>query len=442
MSVVQVRTHNGQVIPPATEVVLDDFGRENASTIQVGGNLLRRLDPSPVAADLLRLGGAVYCTDKILLRCTTSDQWTREIELEVPVSDPDLWSGTSADLRRALDFLSGDHWQLKFVGDDRGQGEANQLPVDHDRDAVCLFSGGLDSLAGAVDAIAGGKKLLLVGHYESGIPHQTQKVLASSLRRQFGDSMAELRQLYLRPHPPHSDQARPLSEKHEITTRARSLLFLAAGLAVASSLGEDCPLLVPENGFIGVNVPLIGSRVGSLSTRTTHPHFMAMLGRVLDSLGITNPVENPYRLKTKGEALESCAEGSFLRSVADMSVSCSHPESVRWRKKDQGDCGYCYPCLIRRAAMHRIGEDQAGDYAWDALTDTDVIDPEWEKTSASIRALAANLRRGTQPSDILRNGPIPAGEIQDFLGVYERGRAELKRWIEDGGGAGLRTLIT
>jgi hypothetical protein len=441
MSVVQVRTHDDQPIPADAEYVLDDFGPINASTVQVGGDLLQGLNPPPVASDLLRLGGAVYCADKIILRCTTADQWTREIELEVPVSDRDLWAQASDDLCRALDFLSGDHWRLSFVVDDRDRVDTEQLPVD-DRDAVCLFSGGLDSLTGAIDGIAGGKKFLLVGHYESGLPHKKQELLANALRGHFGDTKAALRQLHLRPHPPHADQARPLSSTHEITTRARSLLFLAAGLAVASSLGEDCPLVVPENGFIGINVPLIGSRVGSLSTRTTHPHFMTTLRRVLDRLGIENPIENPYRLKTKGEALESCADGAFLRNMAGESFSCSHPEANRWRKKEQGDCGYCYPCLIRRAAMYRIGEDRAGDYAWDVLTDTDVIDSNWEKTSASIRALAANLRRGIEHSDILRNGPIPAGEIQDFLEVYERGRSELRQWIDDGGGAQLRALVT
>ena len=43
--------------------------------------------PSPVAGDLLRLGGAVYCTDKIVKRSSAPDYWTRKLSLQVPVSN-------------------------------------------------------------------------------------------------------------------------------------------------------------------------------------------------------------------------------------------------------------------------------------------------------------------------------------------------------------------
>lgn len=103
-----------------------------------------------------------------------------------------------------------------------------------------------------------------------------------------------LRQLRLGPAAPNRLQARPLSdETREITTRARSFLFIAAGLAVASSFGDDVPLFMPENGFIGINVPFIASRAGSLSTRTTHPHFIARLVEALDAVGIGNELSNP-----------------------------------------------------------------------------------------------------------------------------------------------------
>jgi len=81
---------------------------------------------------------------------------------------------------------------------------------------------------------------------------------------------------------------------------------------VASAVDPACPLYVPENGFIGINVPLSASRSGSASTRTTHPHFMALMRQVLDAVGLPNPVVNPYRLATKGEALAASRDPDLL----------------------------------------------------------------------------------------------------------------------------------
>jgi hypothetical protein len=54
------------------------------------------------------------------------------------------------------------------------------------------------------------------------------------------------------------------------TTRARSVLFLAAGLAVAAAHGSEVPFVIPENGFIGANVPL-HSRSGRDIEYTDYP---------------------------------------------------------------------------------------------------------------------------------------------------------------------------
>jgi hypothetical protein len=67
--------------------------------------------------------------------------------------------------------------------------------------------------------------------------------------------------------------------------RSRSLLFFALGTAVAAALGEAVPLRVPENGLVSLNVPLTGTRLSSLSTRTTHPYFMERLAACVAALG-------------------------------------------------------------------------------------------------------------------------------------------------------------
>ena len=60
-------------------------------------------------------------------------------------------------------------------------------------------------------------------------------------------------------------------------------------------------LLVPENGLIALNVPLDETRVGSFSTRTTHPFYLSLWNELLVGLGLNLSVKNPYWNKTKGE---------------------------------------------------------------------------------------------------------------------------------------------
>lgn len=59
-------------------------------------------------------------------------------------------------------------------------------------------------------------------------------------------------------------------------------------------MNADFTLRVPENGLIALNVPLDPLRLGALSTRTTHPFYMARWNDLLSALGIPGRLENPY----------------------------------------------------------------------------------------------------------------------------------------------------
>jgi len=432
----QVRTDKEQGDAGADHL-LDWFDERGASTIAYNPAFLKGLRPSSIAVDFFRLGGAVYCADKVVSREDQDDFWTRSIELQVPVSDPDVWNGAAATITKALTFLSGDRWTVSFVADTV---ERQKTEREAFSDTVSLFSGGLDSLSGVIDSLEDGRWPVLVAHHDSPLTATTQHKLLAALRGKYGDGRLTFRELYLRPSGPRSGQARPLpGGEVENTTRCRSFLFLSAGVAVADALGQDVTLRVPENGFIGINVPLTPARAGSLSTRTTHPLFMSFMEQVFGTVGLPHPVENPYRLWTKGEVLDRCANRKLLLGLAPASISCSHPEAPRWAKRDQGNCGYCYPCLIRRASMHRVGADDASAYAWDALSDPDLL-ARTSKRGRALRALASSLGRPTRGDDVLRNGRIPGGEASAFFDVYKRGRDELRAWLAGAGPALKRRL--
>lgn len=421
MTSFQLRTRRDQEPAAPPTVLLDWFPGRAGSTIQARQSLTTGLTPPDIAVDLLRFAAAAYCADRLSIRPGT---WTRSIELSFPVRDTKIWQKTTRGLSETLAFLSGDDWQLTTLPSKEPK-DTRHLQV-RAVDAVCLFSGGLDSFTGAVDLLAQGKTICLVSHYEGGQAPEAQRLLATKLKRRFGANRIVFRRIFLRPAPSAAGQERPLASEREPSMRSRSLLFLAAGLVVAAGYGSDVPLYIPENGFIGINVPLTSARSGSLSTRTTHPHFMTGLSKCIAQLGITNQIVNPFKLMTKGEILSTCRDQEAIHSLARETLSCAHPEASRYAKRKQGNCGYCFPCLIRRASMHHAGLDDADDYSFDVLHE----DTELELDRGSdLRALIRSLNRKSQPIDILRNGPVPAEDIAEFIGVYERGRSEILAWM-------------
>ena len=431
-----VRVDPTDPIPENVDFVLDFFGDgDSRSTVELGKGFFGPGNSVPLAvSEFFGLAAATYSLDKVVERVLSPDGWTRRFAINFPGSTRG-WE--SPHLKTSFDFLTGDHWSFSPRA-------RSGLPISHriepEANVVCLFSGGLDSLVGAIQLLETDHVVRLVAHHETGLAPKRQKELADGLREHYGRDRVALSQVFLRPSPPRSGQYASLPSANESSTRARSLLFIAAGLTVASAIGPDVPLVIPENGFIGLNIPLSGSRLGSLSTRTTHPHFIAELQALLKGLSVQNRLLNPYRLMTKGEMLEQVEPLEHVRDLVLLSVSCAHPEASRWRKRPLGNCGYCYPCLIRRSSMHRIGWDSPLDYAWDAMNDKALLDSA-SQSGADLRALLHSLSRGEGAWDHLRSGPVPAEDSAPSHELYLRGRSELRNWIRDVGAAELTNWV-
>ena len=328
---------------------------------------LARLPGSPVLpgqeiqAFLLAALG-VWAADKLLPRSATPDAWTRQITLHLPVSP--VWLPLAMRLGRLLNFLTGDDWTLKLREASLNLGLKGEWPHSWRPDGVMLFSGGLDSLVGALDRLEAGQRLLLVSHYDFGQLAAIQQTLAAALLRHYGSG--RVRHLGLRVQFP---------EAPELSMRSRSLLYLALGLAAAASVGPATPLIIPENGWISLNPPLTTNRLGSCSTRTTHPYFLEQLTGLWQEVGLVNPLINPYKNFTKGEVVRLCRNRDLLGQLFPLSVSCARPVVSRWQGGKTGACGYCYPCLMRRAALHPLGWDRGDDYGRDVLAEPETLRP-------------------------------------------------------------------
>ena len=71
-------------------------------------------DWQPVVCDLMLLAAAVEFADKSCRRPKYA--WGRQLELDVPVHDLSRWlaPAVTVALTSALDFLTGDRWQITF----------------------------------------------------------------------------------------------------------------------------------------------------------------------------------------------------------------------------------------------------------------------------------------------------------------------------------------
>lgn len=372
--------------------------------------------------DFLYAAMGAYLADLCIPRKCAQDRWGRELILHVPVFSEAKWRSAGKSLVTALRFLTSDDWTLSTRERSNDAPEAKMAEGPDRPMKACLLSGGLDSLVGAIDLLSEGDCIAFVSHHGGGMTPKFQNSVFDGLRRRYDGQCSE-NQFYI--VPPQLDG------EGEDSMRSRSVLFLGLGISVASALGSDVPLVVPENGLISLNVPMTSTRVGSSSTRTTHPYFIAGVRQTLSRLGIKNQIVMPYRHKTKGEMLSEVADSEVTRSLIALTMSCSHPEVARWEGATPGThCGYCFPCLIRRASVTAASlDDVDAEYTHDVRSKA----PTGTR-GKDLRAVKMALRRNEQSGRpnflrVLEAGPLPPDEISEFAEVYTRGMAEISAFL-------------
>lgn len=377
----------------------------------------------PEAIDLYYISLMVFYADRKVLRRVQPDAWTRCITVYMPVLSLDKWNANRQLLESMLDFLTGDHWHFNFRERTLNKYETLRKEVIQkskkklSATEFCMLSGGLDSFIGATNLLASGHKPIFVGNYNGGkgVSVYQMKVI-DLLSSHFDYDKDRFYQFY----------AAPKSGKED-STRSRSLMFFAHAILLASGMGNTVTLYVPENGVISLNIPLTVHRLGSLSTRTTHPHFMGMLKQLLAKMGLQIAIVNPYQFKTKGEMVKECLDTQFLKNNVKWTMSCSHPDLGRYKGDPKpSHCGCCLPCTVRRAAIMFAGITDTSKYR-----DKKYKDPEHAINLKSYRlGFKSYIDHPMHPlMAIQQSGPI-AELHQDYANLYKRGMAELKNFID------------
>lgn len=392
------------------------------------------LNPSPTGLDLLLLALAVYAADKRISRNEVSqDGWTREIDVHLPVSDPATWNSIRANLAKMLGFLTGDLWRFSFRSLPRQFSEMATRGAPLMRTtpkALCLFSGGLDSFIGAIDEFERKGDPLLISHGWGSSDSSHQGICLEALHGKYG--RGRVRQLRSRIGVGEHDLS--ITMNGEPTERSRSFLFFSLAAASASGLSDAVSTIVPENGLISLNIPLDSLRLGAFSTRTTHPFFLARYNQLLAELGIPTQLINPYRHCTKGEMVAQCLNQQLLRATVADTISCSSANKARWDGNSPGHCGHCVPCLIRRAALLKLGVPDPTIYHLSNLVSQNHASDRSE--GEHIRSFQLAIHRLNQqpnvaPILVQKAGPLSdhPGELAVFAAMYQRGLGEVEQLL-------------
>jgi hypothetical protein len=130
--------------------------------------------------------------------------------------------------------------------------------------------------------------------------------------------------------------------------------------------------------------------------------------------------------------LKDCKDQATLRAGVHATMSCSRPQAGRFHNRPVGQhCGYCVPCIIRRASLYAVGFDEEPRVI-------DVLSREIKAKDAAgcdKRAflMAISRLKAMTPlqviSEVISAGPLDTGELEGLIGVYRRGMAEVEGFL-------------
>ncbi|WCJ60323.1 7-cyano-7-deazaguanine synthase [Fontisphaera persica] len=401
-------------------------------------------DIPPQFQDLLEMAAYVYCCDQTAIRGqhevdSFGGHWKRRFHFHVPVRVPELWNSAGAKklLVETLEFLSDDFYDFSFYPA-KDAPQVQQL-FDFDRDAgpvgqmeqVMMFSGGLDSLAGAIEEICTNKhRVLLVNHRSTpkfSLKHQElQRLLAAKAGANVPSHM-------------HVRISKDSTLGKEYTQRARSFLFAALGATVAMMVRVK-RLRFYENGIVSLNLPVCAQVVGGRATRTTHPKVLDGLQKLL-TLVANEPfaVENPFVWTTKGDVVKKIVQADCGPMIA-YSRSCAHTWDT---SNTHTHCGVCSQCIDRRFGMVAAKAEQfdpLDQYKIDIFTEARPKDEDKIMGAAYLERAnqVGKLRNATQMVEkypevirVLRHlGGSVNGAAERVFDLYRRHAGEVNEAVD------------
>ena len=378
---------------------------------------------SPIAKDLLELAAVLYVADTSISRGDTDvygRSWQRRVHIVMPVRNVRQWEANRELLSELVTYLSGDaSITFDFRRHSRPKVSPTFLPFPppgqgfQSAKRIVLFSGGLDSLAGAAELVKGGEVPLLISHRSSPSRTTLQKSLAEELGHKAQKKLPGIGVWVTRKDKEAVDNSQ----------RLRSFLYLALAAAIAHELQIEC-VSYCENGVTTFNLPLSDQRIGSRSTRTTNPKVIKLFTLLIERvMGRAICIENPFLFWTKRQVVERLIQLDCAGMVKT-ALSCTRTYRVERIKRH---CGVCFQCLTRRFAVVAASadaHDPIEDYVKDVFRDSlaegaergNAVDWVNFNLDARERSLEGLFHRFPQLHEALNS--IPGNREQNAEAIY------------------------
>jgi len=327
--------------------------------------------------DLLEIATYIYSADRLSNRGSRDSveyhAWARSFDFSIKVRDYNFWN--TSEIKKALNdllcFMSGD---FKYNFDFHSGHETPPTSLfDHEKfilpdngpTSILLFSGGLDSLAGAIDRLTTTEdNICLISHRSQPRIKRTQDQIVSYLQSYFPNRICHYK----------FDCNFSGVNTIEETQRTRSLLYSSIAFAITTAYNSN-EIFVYENGITGINFNKRKDMGNARASRTTHPKTLKLLENFFNLFTEQKvKINNPFVFKTKADIITSIDHNGHS-NVISSSVSCG---KGKLNFTDGTHCGVCSQCIDRRLSIYAakldIKDDEDAIYSFDIISNTITVD--------------------------------------------------------------------
>ncbi|MBK7358113.1 MAG: 7-cyano-7-deazaguanine synthase [Saprospiraceae bacterium] len=321
--------------------------------------------------DLVEIAGYIYAADRMIKRGNPEQveyhSWARKFHFHIKVRDYNFWKQKqiSERLNDALCFIAGDlDYKFTFIKGGQDVGQKNLFDNEKiklekkDNSVIALFSGGLDSLAGALEKLeTTNQNLILVSHRSNNFTvSQIQENVFNLLNNDYPNRIQYFT-FYCN-----------LSGERAVEETQRTRIFLYSSIAYAlMSLSSQKQILVFENGMTSINFYKRQDAMNARASRTTHPQTIALLENILSFIsGETIELVHPFLYNTKTDIVEKIKmykKQHYLNST----ISCTRTFQSFSNNSQATHCGGCSQCIDRRIAAYASHQED-----FDAIYDADI----------------------------------------------------------------------
>ncbi len=243
---------------------------------------------------------------------------------------------------------------------------------------VVLYSGGLDSFAGAVQEVAEFQdhSFVFVSAATNARQKSAQRKQVNAIRRLTSREVCHVVIPFGMKWP---EERRP---KEEPSQRTRGFLYLTLGAITALNAGME-KLHLFENGIGAINLPYDAAQNGTMNSRAVNPLSLLRMERFIKRL-TDQPFQilNPFLFRTKSEMCKHEA----LRAVSDVIPLTFSCDGFPVRTAGKPQCGFCTSCLLRRLSLQNA--DLSAYDAGDRYI-SDLLSPSFKGPSKQLQSLKA-----------------------------------------------------